>query len=173
MKCPLAYVAGKYSAHSIEQRDKNIAAADLIGRALVAKGYAAIVPHNNTTAWEFDGRFTHETFMRLDLTILERCDLLVTVDDWKESVGAQREVLWAKDNGIPVYHSLSEVPDVESFQFDCTSELIGQLYARRRLGVERYGVPLRPHNGRDAQRDSKEEALDLVLYMTQVEMEDG
>lgn len=38
---------------------------------------------------------------------------------------------------------------------------------RDRLGRERYGTPLQPHNGRDALVDAYQEALDLVVYLRQ------
>ena len=41
------------------------------------------------------------------------------------------------------------------------------LEERERLGVERYGTSLQPHNGRDALRDAYEEALDLACYLRQ------
>lgn len=36
---------------------------------------------------------------------------------------------------------------------------------RDQVGRARYGVPLQPHNGRDALRDAYEEALDLCAYL--------
>lgn len=39
------------------------------------------------------------------------------------------------------------------------------LDARLALGVERYGQPLQPHNGRNSLRDAYEEALDLCVYL--------
>lgn len=45
------------------------------------------------------------------------------------------------------------------------------LEAREQLGIERYGTPLQPHNGRDALRDAYEEALDLACYLKQVLIE--
>lgn len=38
---------------------------------------------------------------------------------------------------------------------------------RDQLGRERYGVPLQPHNGRDALLDAYQEALDLAVYLRQ------
>jgi hypothetical protein len=37
--------------------------------------------------------------------------------------------------------------------------------SRDKLGRERYGTPLQPHNGRDTLRDAYEEALDLAVYL--------
>lgn len=41
------------------------------------------------------------------------------------------------------------------------------LEARELVGIQRYGTPLQPHNGRDALRDAYEEALDLACYLRQ------
>lgn len=38
-------------------------------------------------------------------------------------------------------------------------------WARRDLGILRYGVPLQLNNGRDMRRDAREEALDLAVYL--------
>ena len=42
---------------------------------------------------------------------------------------------------------------------------------RDQVGRARYGVPLQPHNGRDALRDAYEEALDLCACLRQAIME--
>lgn len=39
------------------------------------------------------------------------------------------------------------------------------LEARLAIGIERYGQPLQPFNGRDSLQDAYEEALDLVVYL--------
>ena len=44
---------------------------------------------------------------------------------------------------------------------------------RERLGIERYGTPLRAHNGRDALLDAYEEALDMCCYLKQALIERG
>lgn len=41
------------------------------------------------------------------------------------------------------------------------------LAARYRDGIKKYGVPLRPHNGRDALVDAYQEAIDMVMYLRQ------
>ena len=49
--------------------------------------------------------------------------------------------------------------------------VIADMRERDRLGRERYGVPLQPHNGRDALLDMYEELLDACAYGMQVHME--
>lgn len=48
---------------------------------------------------------------------------------------------------------------------DVQSMVMVDLTTRRRIGIERYGVALQPHNGRDMLRDAYEEALDLAIYL--------
>lgn len=47
------------------------------------------------------------------------------------------------------------------------------LETREWIGIQRYGTPLQPHNGRDALRDAYEEALDLACYLRQAIEERG
>ena len=46
-------------------------------------------------------------------------------------------------------------------------EIIPDMLERDRIGRERYGVPLRVWNGRDALADAYQEALDLAVYLEQ------
>lgn len=56
-------------------------------------------------------------------------------------------------------------------QPDVQSQVIADLRARRAIGVQRYGTPLQPFNGRDALQDAYEEALDLACYLRQAIIE--
>lgn len=51
---------------------------------------------------------------------------------------------------------------------DLTCRIVKDLDQRMVLGMERYGVPLYPFNGRSAMRDAYEELMDLALYLRQV-----
>ena len=48
-------------------------------------------------------------------------------------------------------------------------ELLPEMRARRELGIERYGQPVRRDDGRDAKRDAEEEALDLAVYLVRLD----
>lgn len=65
------------------------------------------------------------------------------------------------DQPLPIPHDGPCVQDA----------VIDDLKNRKFLGVQRYGTPLQPHNGRDALRDAYEEALDLACYLRQAIME--
>lgn len=43
--------------------------------------------------------------------------------------------------------------------------VIEDMRARDAIGTHKYGVPLRPHNGRNSLQDAYEEALDLAVYL--------
>lgn len=46
--------------------------------------------------------------------------------------------------------------------------VINDLEVRLAVGIQRYGTPLQPHNGRDGLRDLYEELLDACCYVRQV-----
>lgn len=76
--------------------------------------------------------------------------------------------------------ALAEQPAPAAGMGDIWADIIPDLPAilqpyateRRRQGIERYRTPLQPHNGRDALYDAMQEALDLVVYLRQAEMEE-
>jgi hypothetical protein len=45
--------------------------------------------------------------------------------------------------------------------------VIADMHASDRMGEQKYGTRLQPHNGRDALRDAYQEALDLCVYLRQ------
>lgn len=55
---------------------------------------------------------------------------------------------------------------------DLWLEVIKDMEARRLLGIQRYGRPVVPNNGRRALQDAYEEVLDLAVYLKQKLTED-
>lgn len=159
------YIAGPYTAHSIEKRNLNIANADSVGREVLALGYAPIVPHNLTQGWESDKRFRFEDFIESDLSLLSTCQLLVLCGDWRHSKGTQAELLFARENGIPIFYNVKDVPEAAEFTPDTTTRAIKMLQDRRRIGMAEYGQTLRPWNGRDSMQDAVEETADMLCYL--------
>ncbi len=73
----------------------------------------------------------------------------------------------------PHIHDLA-AEDLRTWWFAAGAELVAEdLAGRKAIGVARYGQPLQAHNGRDALRDAYEEALDLVVYLRQAQVEGG
>lgn len=50
---------------------------------------------------------------------------------------------------------------------DCWLLVLKDMEERRLHGIEKYGVPVQPYNGRDPLIDAYQEALDLCVYLRQ------
>ena len=61
--------------------------------ALLAKGYDVVNPAELTEV--IGDSFSYDEIMRIDLDLLERCDVLVQIPGWEESSGANIEYGYA------------------------------------------------------------------------------
>lgn len=59
-------------------------------------------------------------------------------------------------------------PPVPNDRIAIADLVINDMHERKRIGIERYGMPLQAFNGRDPLVDAYQEALDLVMYLRQV-----
>ena len=62
---------------------------------------------------------------------------------------------------------VDQPPPIPSDRPSIQSLVRVDLEERERIGVERYGMPLQAHNGRDALVDAYQEAMDLTQYLRQ------
>lgn len=62
-----------------------------------------------------------------------------------------------QDQPAPTHNALTPVWDL----------VIQDMQERNQVGIQRYGTPLQPFNGRDALVDAYQEALDLAVYLRQ------
>ena len=92
----MLYLASPYS-HSdptISRRRYHLACR--AAARLMQSGVVVFSPlANSVPAIEFGGlELSHESFMTLDLAILERCDevLVIASDGWQQSIGVQQEL---------------------------------------------------------------------------------
>ena len=98
----ILYVAGKYrSKEGTRGVWENIERAGDVAVQLWRMGFAVICPHKNTAF--FDGPDDAEMFINGDLEMIKRCDGVVALPGWKESVGARQEIGYSKERWIPVY----------------------------------------------------------------------
>lgn len=100
----VVYVAGKFRGPHHWAIAENIRAAERVAIEVWRMGHAAVCPHANTI--HFQEAVPDQVFLDGDLAILDRCDALVTVDNWTDSVGARAEVAHAITRSIPVFHEL-------------------------------------------------------------------
>jgi len=64
-------------------------------------GYAVVCPHTNTAL--MDGILPGSVWLEGDLEILSRCDLIVMSPRYQESMGARKELVFARQSNIPVF----------------------------------------------------------------------
>ena len=97
------YVAGSYT-----QGDTilNVRNAILTAEELVEVGLVPYVPHLSAF-WHFIAPHEYQFWLDYDLKWLEHCDILLRIPG--ESHGADREVEYAIERGIPVYYSIEEL----------------------------------------------------------------
>lgn len=92
------YVAGPISKGD---RTKNIRKAILAAEALRKAGHTPYLPHLDFL-WDLVvPGVQHDDWLKLDHEWLKVCEALVRLPG--ESLGADQEVRWAKELGIPVY----------------------------------------------------------------------
>jgi len=107
------YVAGPYSAGTREAREGHCKMARHYAQAIMERGHCVHIPHDAThllseQAIEDGKPFGYEDWMRLDFSIIDRWATAVFLV--ARSPGADREVEYARQRGIPVWTQLDEVP---------------------------------------------------------------
>lgn len=102
----VAFVSGAYRSDTEAGVRRNIEAARSVAEQLWRAGFSVVCPHLNTACC--GGIVSEETFLAGDIEILSRCDLLVTVDGWAQSIGSVGEVKFAQARGIPVRHCVRD-----------------------------------------------------------------
>ena len=106
------YVAGPYRADTIYKIKKNIERAEEVAMDIWRSGFSVICPHKNTAF--FDGELSDDSWMIGGLEVLKRCDGLYLINGWEYSTGSVKEMEYARDNGIPIFHDISHA--VEYFK---------------------------------------------------------
>jgi len=110
----LIYVAGAYSAPTLNERIENTRRAADVARRIWKAGHAAICPHLNTFEFQHDvGDFKKSwgTFLPGDFEIIINCHAVVFLPGWTESRGACAEYAFAKWCGIKIL-DLDDDPEV-------------------------------------------------------------
>ena len=100
------YVASKYSNGD---KEENVHKAIEVAEALSQKGWCPFIPVL-THYWDKLYYHLYEFWLEQDNEWLPYCDAIFRVEG--ESLGADKEVSFAKVIGMTVYHSLDEVPEV-------------------------------------------------------------
>jgi Domain of unknown function (DUF4406) len=105
----LVYVAGPFTGATRDAVEANIAAAVETGLEVARIGACPVIPHSNTAHPTFEDLQDYEWWIDATAKMLTKCDALITTPNWEHSRGARGEVLLARERGIPVFHSLSDL----------------------------------------------------------------
>ena len=98
----LVYLSGKYRDKDEHTVDCNIHYAKRIAVELWKMGFAVICPHGNSDHMGFEG--DGGCFLEGDMVMVERSDLVVMLENWETSKGANLERRLAMKLAIPVYY---------------------------------------------------------------------
>ena len=104
----VVYIAGKYMGKSLLETQKNIEAARDVIKGVIDLDCSFVCPHTNGGV-EFSDSKTLQWWYDATMELLERCDAVVLVDNWRDSAGALAEKLRAEALGKPVFHSVAEL----------------------------------------------------------------
>ncbi len=99
----LVYIAGPYTLPDpVQNTHRTITVAD----ELIFDGFIPYIPHL-TLLWHLVSPRNVQFWYDYDYHMLKRCDALLRIEG--ESVGADKEVAWAKELGIPVFYSMYDL----------------------------------------------------------------
>jgi hypothetical protein len=105
----VVYVAGPFRGPDAWTVAQNVRRAEETALEVWRLGAACICPHAN--AAHFQGTLPDHVWLDGDLEMLRRCDAVLMVDGWGQSVGAKAEREEALRCGIPVLYSLGDLKD--------------------------------------------------------------
>lgn len=130
------YIAGPLTQEgrlTESERVKNVNRAITIAHLLADLGFAPFVPHLSHY-WDVQYPREYSSWMEIDFAFLAVCDGLYRMNG--HSPGADREVAFAGEHGIPVFHYLKDL----TIHFAKVDQTSGRI-ERRDVG----GPPKGPH----------------------------
>ena len=98
----LVFISGAYRNGGYAGVETNIQHARKEAVKLWQMGYAVICPHLNTA--HFDGLCPDDIWLKGDLEILKRCDVIYMLNNWHNSQGAKAELELAQQKGLEVIY---------------------------------------------------------------------
>lgn len=97
------YVAGPYSAPSLDAVRANVYRAQLVGAAVIQAGALPLVPH--VVSMGIEGSLPESRWLRLGLDWLSECHAVLLVPGWERSSGTRGEIDRARALGLPVWEA--------------------------------------------------------------------
>ena len=121
----LIAVAGPYSAETTEARQRNLDAMNRVAAAILKLGHVPVIGVNTALpVVEFlpSEHDRYEAIMTISLAVVDKCDAILMIG---ESPGANRERDLIRAKGLPVYNSISEIPERPDRGRPARTELTG------------------------------------------------
>jgi len=104
----LVFISGKYTGKDSVDTIYNIELAEYYGLSIAKMGGFPIIPHCNTRL-PFTLIQPYDFFIDGYLRLLEKCDCVFMLPNWKGSHGANLEHNQAKLLRIPIHYELSSL----------------------------------------------------------------
>lgn len=101
----LVYIAGKYRGPTAWDIAENVRNAERFGLEVARLGGAPVIPHSMNA--HFQGALPDEFWLESTMLLLSRCDGVLLIPGWEESMGAKAEKRFAESIAIPVFISES------------------------------------------------------------------
>jgi len=104
----LVYICGKYSDVSKEKQTENVKYAREVAAQMLLAGLIPVIPHAITEGLDFHDTMKHKDHSfwlnEFCFPLLDRCDILLVLDNYKTSKGALMEIDYAKKKKIPIQY---------------------------------------------------------------------
>jgi hypothetical protein len=106
------YCAGSYSANNVLDVLRNIGRGEKVCADLFCMGYAPFCPwHDKSYVIDRpDHNYTVQDFYDYSIAWLAVSDCMYVLPGSENSKGTQAEILFAKENGIPIYFDINKIP---------------------------------------------------------------
>jgi len=109
------YLSGPITAVGAYSVADNVAAGVRVFRECLARGVPAFSPHALEGALGADtsplGVVPYDDWIAYDLTVIDRCTHVLMLPRWETSVCATTEREYAIARGVPIIHSIDELPE--------------------------------------------------------------
>ena len=103
----IVFIAGPYRAASAWAIEMHVRSAEHLALDVWRSGHVAICPHAMTRYYQ--GALPDDVWLPGIRQILGRCDCVLLASGWEGSAGTLMEIDVAKEHGLPVFKSLSDL----------------------------------------------------------------
>ena len=105
----IVFLSGPYTGETLEETENNIKRAELMAVKLWGAGYTVICPHLNTANFENICKCKYEDYIEGDLNILEKCDAVFMLRNWRKSNGSRIEHMRAQGLKKPIFKTIEDL----------------------------------------------------------------